>query len=676
MAILNSGAQSANGATAPVMDVNEVHNSRPRGRNRFPMNYLNFFTARFGELTPFFCFQTTEQDTISLAVRHETRSHTLSAPLMSGVKFVKDTFAVPYQAILPRNWDLIYKNPKFGDDVPFDSNSLYPVSKSGSSVSDSLSTRLGLWWSGFLRLIFYYKTNVPTTAVTASLLKLAFALEWFASSGSLLNILGYHSHAAFVVKDSATSDTNLPHTFDDVLESILAELRKKSFTVTCDAGSVTYNPYSPTVGYDANSSFHAALTLMRDNLDFSFGASDNLGNIFANVGSLDYSASFTLAHAPFNYAPLLAYQSVVAQLYTNDNIDDIYSWDLYLSAAETLVSGVSASSMLPFFLYNGNRRLYDVFSGNVVKTQFSSAFTLNISAATPTISVNTNALLYLSMIFSLRHSLRLGDYFAGSRPNPLAIGDVTAPVVNSGVSAIDTTRSILMQRFLNAVNKSSGQIQGYEQEMLGGNLPPDIKLPKYISHEVDGVSGDEIDNTADNQGAIVQNIRSYGGKYLFETSFSCPAIVLGICYFDASRVYSKTIDRLFLQEDRFDMFNPYLQTIGDQPIYQCELDASKPYDSNFGYQTRNADMKQRYSIASGGFVRALPAWAFVTDNLSAGDSGGDVISSRFVRNYPYVFDRFYSHLTGSSLSYYFHFIVKMDINLDTRRSMLKSPSIL
>ena len=672
MAILNSGAQSANGATAPVMDINEVHNSRPRGRNRFPMNYLNFFTARFGELTPFFCFQTTEQDTISLAVRHETRSHTLSAPLMSGVKFVKDTFAVPYQAILPRNWDLIYKNPKFGDDVPADANSVV------ISGAQSVGSVLNPLFRGLAQVLNDLR-EAPLVSLeeTSNTLKALFSFEWFASAGSLLNLLGYHSHDCFAF--SASGKATQYYSFDDVFDRIMTELRKYRFSVTADGVSYSYEPDSAQVGYDQNSAFHSAVTAMRDNLDFvlSFEVGSS-PNIFSSVPAMNTSGTLAFAlmsTAPFNFAPLVAYQSVVAQLYTNDNIDDIYSWDLYVKAAETFLK--SSSNALDFFTYNGVPMLYDVYSGHYFLRELKKMWTTTSNGGQTRISsLNVNSLLYLSTIFSIRHSLRLGDYFAGSRPNPLAIGDVTAPVVNSGVSAIDTTRSILMQRFLNAVNKSSGQIQGYEQEMLGGNLPPDIKLPKYISHEVDGVSGDEIDNTADNQGAIVQNIRSYGGKYLFETSFSCPAIVLGICYFDASRVYSKTIDRLFLQEDRFDMFNPYLQTIGDQPIYQCELDASKPYDSNFGYQTRNADMKQRYSIASGGFVRALPAWAFVTDNLSAGDSGGDVISSRFVRNYPHVFDRFYSSLTGSSLSYYFHFIVKMDINLDTRRSMLKTPSIL
>ena len=430
MAILNSGAQSANGATAPVMDVNEVHNSRPRGRNKFPMNYLNFFTARFGELTPFFCFQTTEQDTISLAVRHETRSHTLSAPLMSGVKFVKDTFAVPYQAILPRNWDLIYKNPKFGDDVPADANSVV------ISGAQSVGSVLNPLFQGLAKVLNDLR-DAPEVSLkeTSDTLKALFSFEWFASAGSLLNLLGYHSHDCFAF--SASGKATRYYSFDDVFERIMAELRKYRFSVNADGVSYSYEPDSAQIGYDQNSAFHSAVTAMRDNLDFvltfEVGSSPN---IFSSVPAMNTAGTLAFAlmsSAPFNFAPLVAYQSVVAQLYTNDNIDDIYSWDLYVKAAETFLK--TSANSLDFFNYNGVPMLYDVYSGHYFLRELKKMWTTTTSSGQTRISsLNVNSLLYLSTIFSIRHSLRLGDYFAGSRPNPLAIGDVTAPVVNSGVS--------------------------------------------------------------------------------------------------------------------------------------------------------------------------------------------------------------------------------------------------
>lgn len=127
------------------------------------------------------------------------------------------------------------------------------------------------------------------------------------------------------------------------------------------------------------------------------------------------------------------------------------------------------------------------------------------------------------------------------------------------------------------------------------------------------------------------------------------------------------------------MFNKFFQYQGDQSIFRKELNArwlTFP-DLNFAYTLRYMEYKQRASIATGGFVSHLPAYAFVTDNGSVGDFRADQnISPEYIRSRPSEFDRFYSALTGASLGSYFHFIVRYVNECNAERPMEYAPSVL
>ena len=88
-----------------------------------------------------------------------------------------------------------------------------------------------------------------------------------------------------------------------------------------------------------------------------------------------------------------------------------------------------------------------------------------------------------------------------------------------------------------------------------------------------------------------------------------PCIYLQIISFDIRRAYTRSVDRQMLHIDRFDMFNPDFQYIGDQPVYGVELgyaDALSSIPEVFAYQSRDMEYKQRFDVASG---------AFAADNL-------------------------------------------------------------
>ena len=122
-----------------------------------------------------------------------------------------------------------------------------------------------------------------------------------------------------------------------------------------------------------------------------------------------------------------------------------------------------------------------------------------------------------------------------------------------------------------------------------------------------------------------------------------------------------------------------MQFIGDQDVKRAELDplgsVGGDVDAAFAYNLRNMEYKQRYSYASGGFIRNLPSWAFITDNRD-GNPPEFEISPEYIRSSPSEFDRFYRSLTGYSLGSYFHFITFNTNVVAPYRQMVMAPEIL
>lgn len=132
--------------------------------------------------------------------------------------------------------------------------------------------------------------------------------------------------------------------------------------------------------------------------------------------------------------------------------------------------------------------------------------------------------------------------------------------------------------------------------------------------------------------------------------------------------------------DRFDMFIPELQYIGDQSLKLSELIAGADKDIPFGYQLKDMQFKQSYDICSGGFVENLPGWLMAFDPrldyaYSAMDSNIH-IGPEFIRSHPTELDRFYLSLTGLTLASYFHFIELWHVKVSANRPMVYAPQIL
>ena len=102
----------------PSAPVNNPEKTIRHGMTKFPdFKYHLANTPRFAEASPCFVAEALPKDEIPMRDNCNLRTYSLKAPLMSDVFHRKLYFAVPDEAVLPLNFEKLYKNPKQGDDV-------------------------------------------------------------------------------------------------------------------------------------------------------------------------------------------------------------------------------------------------------------------------------------------------------------------------------------------------------------------------------------------------------------------------------------------------------------------------------------------------------------------------------------------------------------------------------
>ncbi len=274
--------------------------------------------------------------------------------------------------------------------------------------------------------------------------------------------------------------------------------------------------------------------------------------------------------------------------------------------------------------------------------------------------------------FAYRRSLRYGDYFLSSRPLPLAVGDVSVPVVGNNVSVIDINKNLHIQRFLNAVNRVGSTIAEYAKGIFGYTPTEDDARPRFISSEVNFIGSDEVDNTADNQGEVNTNLIATQSNYMFDVDMFDESVILGLVSFECTSAYPSSVERDNFHKTRYDDFIPELQHIGDQAVYKAERTGIPNIVNPFGYQVRYAEYKFKYNQMHGGFTTdALKNWAFpvVTDS-------SPILDEDSIRSTPAEFDRFYKSLTYGSMANYFHFQISFANNVTANRAMDYQPTLL
>lgn len=652
------------------------------------LNISNRFRTglRFGQLGVCECIDSVPKDDVPLRSAHSVRSYTLGSQLMSDVYLKKDWFQVPRRAILPENFDKVYVNPPLGDDVAQDV---------GTSVSG-----FSFIIAGLLDPQFNFFSSASDYNV--QFFKWLTAIQYFYSYGSLISALGYSMERQFVVDGDSlvhvpgSGSMNCDEFVDAVCQYLVSTTTTVFFTAVIDG--VSYTVYLNPTTYGVNQiSFRRFLELLHDDPS-AFTAisivSGDLSTLISGIVGDDLAyVSISPDSAPFDLAFPAAYQMTCAHFYSNDSIDFVYSADIYRQVVGSIVlgnvQGFSDWDTQMFFNYNGIKTPYDVLSAH--------SFALFVDDGSHWDYAGDSDydwfLRLCSVLFAWRNSLRFMDYFTSAKSRPLSIGNVNVAVTGNNVNVIDVIEQTQRARFFNFANRSRRKLEGYLEDLFGVKPSHDWHNPLYLGHMEDVVYAVETENTGDAQlsydpltgvssgspSSVTSQFKSDGGdRFAFEVDVKEPSILLGIAYFDIPRCYAHATKRAFFYEDRFDMFNPFMQTIGDQALFLRELTdeiGSLAYDFPFGYKVRHAELKENFDRCKGPFATGLlSGWTFSDENSARGSSSK--IDPNFIRSSSTELDKFYLSLTHYSLGNYFHFIVSFYNGVVAKRDMIVSPTLL
>lgn len=490
-----------------------VNNARPtpiRGMNTFPQNYVHPSTHSYADVDPFFVMNVVRHDNIPVRCGHDIHSYQLSSPMLSDVVMHKTFVSVPMRAIYPRNWDLMLVPPTQGDDVPDDTrfvtSKLLRLSQKMVTTFNSIGSPTN---------VGDYTVKDVSLGRIKFYLRFLFYLESIFSNGSLFSRMNMHFSDYFYASTATglIRRIDFDEFFDDVINSLADKIDSFGFSVKYESGTTVKYRTSSELQLGVFSSYQtvslgALIEILRNNdftVDYLVSDVSDLTDVETDLRSMfsDHDVSINVpvdsegTDIAFNIEYLAAYQLACAQFMTNEHVDFIFSAEMYRKELQSLL--VRTTADLPTFTYNGDEYLYDLFSGRLFddRLQFltdtfvTDVSVINTVAGFNQLVSNVASGVYGLMtvlqinLFSARKSLKYGDYFTGARPQPLAVGDVNAPVVGGNVSAVDVTRSISKQRFLNAVNLAGRKIGNYLTALWGGDLPEapkDVPLLLHPNH--------------------------------------------------------------------------------------------------------------------------------------------------------------------------------------------------
>lgn len=721
---------------SPIQRANPLNDpqfANQQGYNNYDLTNNQLLSPRYGEVTPCTVFETVPGD------RHTLRGNALSilnqidSNLVTAINVYTDYFYVPMRVIYPVNYEKIIPNPTKGDDIPAKALPMIPLfallrdliygdqyvnlTSSDEDIDDTVASVM-VSTESHLATVFQINQLAYLTTII--------------SRGQLLDYLGISLDTMPSYSRRYERYRNyLQKAIDDWWNALAAKIsydivdgkfyaprlsaidtfsndRWHSFIDINDINS-SYSPSQRIVdgAVETNYSLSALRAFIYDTIErghfISFEIQENLvynGNITPgnNISALPqaettrllsilrtilYPASFSFDETnpdPFdsfyvNPCRIAAYQLSVAEYMSNDSVDNLFTAQLYMQNMRAIMfPSVDGITSEPTFDYNGVATEYDLFTtGAFEKAWFDTSNSSFVQRVLP----------FLANFLIMRRSLRYGDYFATARPQLLANGQLGIPVDSDGmVRPLDVTKNLVLQRFLNAVNWVGSRFVNYMTSIFGVKPQLTDPHPVFIAHRKTPLQREFINNTADNQGKQVTNLKGETDNHAFDVFIDDFGVIIGVLSFDALPAYPSGIDRNYHNGDRYSIFNAMLQNVGDQPVLVSELTGvlGEQGDLPFGYSVRYAEYKFGITRAHGAFVNSLPGYAMIYPwtNLDDGKTlYNDVrINPDFIRDKPFFFDQFFASRSGFSPAEYYHFIVSVQNEHHAARKMQYQPPVL
>lgn len=674
---------------------NQPQTSNRESYNTFDKRHSVADTQLFDEVRPFYMDMANSGDVKRARMVNNDWSPVTKSQILSDIKKHRALFQVPWSVIMPNTWEYLYREPVQGADIV--QSNVFPLITKATLVDifkrffandfTGASTNYAFYLEGLIKAVWLYysmfgASSLPQTLGVRILSPDVFkiysdngVLEYDISPEAVFSRLVSVICDAPEVKISVGGQEvslNIGGTFrftPAVVESPTSSVSKYTYSV--DTPAEAFNFIRDFIFYSSSKSlliggnitdlqfFYIANYVFYGVESYSTAPSSFvMGDSFTSI--VDPVISDIPSDFVYNLMPVIAYQCVWYQFFTNDRVDDVYSAKMFHDNVNSFVLGIAAvKSFTPYFSANGISVMYDPYSAAVVSMMAS------LIGADINVSSSIAFFDYFIEIFTIRPSMRRSDYFTSMRVRPLAVGDVNVTVASQQVSAIDINKSLWYQRFLNAVNRTKQSIYDYLQSITGVLPERREPQPNFIVEETFSVAGMQVDNNSENQGKIVSILRNSQSNYLYDIFIDEPSFIIGVDSYSVDYLYPDSCNRIAFMSDRLDWFNDFMQHIGDQDVKVRELftpSSLATLDNPVGYQLRYAEFKNAISRACGGFLSDdtdLASWLLLyapNKYLERSVNSMSVISPYFIRNHCSDFDNLFDALSGTNPTNRFHVI--------------------
>lgn len=180
------------------------------------------------------------------------------------------------------------------------------------------------------------------------------------------------------------------------------------------------------------------------------------------------------------------------------------------------------------------------------------------------------------------------------------LSSATAATIN------DLRQAFAVQRIYELDARCGSRYREHIKAFFGVDVPDlTVSVPEYLGGDSVSLNVDQVVQTSasvegSDQGNTAGYSRTAGAAGSFEKSFSEYGYVIGVCAIRTVQSYQQGLNRMWSRRSRFDVFNPALEQIGEQPVYNKEIYAyGLDGDEVFGYQEPFADYKYNNNYVSG-----------------------------------------------------------------------------
>ena len=701
----------------------------------YDLSHTEVLASCFGLVTPSMHLITAMGDRHVVKDDTKTILNRINGNFLNTINQYVDSFFISNRTVFPNNWDKLIPNPVKGDDLPNSARPVVPLVAYIQSFYADTATKISLRGVNLdgeesvltelsSRFVFSRITEVaelldeltpdddfefdlPTSLVVGYGISQMTFLAYILSRGQLLDYLGVQ----FDFRSTDGYEKSFQYKIDRFFDTYYALLQKEQIPLLNVVPSPSSDSYNFDTGvirsgnngintpsdfrerymtaiergellvpYFYNILVYSNASLYKDFFNSYVDLCDALVNLFGGgfqndtIANVDAQVDFNKYGKYLNISKCLAYQLTIAQHYTNDSVDNIFTSELFMQLLRaSMYPSVNNVTSEPTFDFNGVPTEYDYIS-------YGGFYNSLISSNTP--GIYSRRYIVGSLLFTLRRSLRYGDYFTTGRTRMLAVGQLSIPVDgDTSVNPVDVTLGLVTQRFLNAANRVGNKPLAYYASIMGVSPSDMPSIPRYIGHRKIELENRVITNTAGSQGEQTTNLVGYSDNMGFDVFIDDYGILLSLNSYDCLPIYNSGIDADNYLSDRFEFFNPMMQNIGDQPIRLSELVGElSNYTKTFAYTVRNAEYKYKNSKAHGVLCYNLPGFLLKFPTFRFDSWSGNLplrnIDPDFIRDKPSLLDSLIPQITGCSPGEYYHFIVSVHNSVKSARLIQKAPGIL